>query len=261
MRPRKRFGQHFLHDPGVLKRIVDAIAPARGDVVVEIGPGEGALTRPLLERLDHLAAIEIDRDLAAGLATAFPAGKLSVKIADALEFDFSAFPAGLRIVGNLPYNISTPILFHLARYAGRVRDMHFMLQKEVVDRMVAKHSTPDYGRLSVMLQTRFAMKKLFSVAPGAFRPPPKVDSAVVRLVPLAEKPDWDPGLFEKIVREAFSARRKTLRNALPLAARDYAELGIDPKLRPENLSPADFVRIARQVSSRPASRSSMRNGA
>jgi 16S rRNA (adenine1518-N6/adenine1519-N6)-dimethyltransferase len=261
LKTRKRFGQHFLHDPRVLKRIVDAIAPARDDVVVEIGPGEGALTRPLLERLDHLTAVEIDRDLAAGLAAAFPAGKLSVEIADALEFDFSAFPAGLRIVGNLPYNISTPMLFHLARYADRVRDMHFMLQLEVVQRMVAMHSTPDYGRLSVMLQTRFRMQKLFNVAPGAFRPPPKVDSAMVRLAPLAEKPDWEPAVLEKIVREAFSARRKTLRNALPLAVRDYQELGIDPKLRPENLSPADFVRIARQVSSRPARRSSVRNGA
>jgi 16S rRNA (adenine1518-N6/adenine1519-N6)-dimethyltransferase len=153
------------------------------------------------------------------------------------------------------------MLFHLARYADRVRDMHFMLQLEVVQRMVAMHSTPDYGRLSVMLQTRFRMQKLFNVAPGAFRPPPKVDSAMVRLAPLAEKPDWEPAVLEKIVREAFSARRKTLRNALPLAVRDYQELGIDPKLRPENLSPADFVRIARQVSSRPARRSSVRNGA
>ena len=239
MKPRKRFGQHFLHDPGVLKRIVEAIAPARDDLVVEIGPGEGALTRPLLERLDRLTAIEIDRDLASGLG----GQGLTVIAADALDFDFSSLPAGLRIVGNLPYNISTPLLFHLARYADRVRDMHFMLQKEVVDRMVAKHSTPDYGRLSVMLQTRFAMKKLFNVAPGAFKPPPKVESAVVRLVPLQKKMDCDASAFEKIVREAFSARRKTLRNALPLEPQDYEELGIDPKLRPENLSPADYVRI------------------
>jgi 16S rRNA (adenine1518-N6/adenine1519-N6)-dimethyltransferase len=245
VRPRKRFGQHFLHDPAVLKRIIEAIDPARGDSVVEIGPGEGALTRPLLERLDRLTAIEIDRDLAAELSRVFDPEKLSIQVADALKFDFSVFPAGLRIVGNLPYNISTPILFHLARYADRVRDMHFMLQKEVVDRMVAKPSTPDYGRLSVMLQTRFAMKKLFNVAPGAFRPPPKVDSAVVRLVPLPEKIACDPDLFEKIVREAFSARRKTLRNALPLAKEDYAALDIDPQLRPENLSPADYVRITK----------------
>jgi len=245
VRARKRFGQHFLHDPGILKRLVEAIAPARGDVMVEIGPGEGALTRPLLERLDHLTVIEIDRDLASRLSLDFAPVRLTVVAADVLEHDFSTFPAGLRIVGNLPYNISTPVLFHLARYAERVRDMHFMLQREVVDRMVALPSTPAYGRLSVMLQVRFAMAKLFNVAPGAFRPPPKVDSAVVRLVPLAQKPDCDDALLERIVREAFSARRKTLRNALPLAAAGYATLGIDPSLRPENLSPADYVRITR----------------
>jgi 16S rRNA (adenine1518-N6/adenine1519-N6)-dimethyltransferase len=245
LKTRRRFGQHFLHDPVVLKRIVEAIDPARGDVVVEIGPGEGALTRPLLGRLDRLTAIEIDRDLIARLIEEFPADRLTVISADALDHDFSAFPAGTRIVGNLPYNISTPILFHLARYADRVRDMHFMLQREVVERMVARHSTPDYGRLSVMLQTRFEMKKLFNVAAGAFRPPPKVESAVVRLVPLKENLDCDEALFEKIVREAFSARRKTLRNALPLAPQDYVELGIDPQLRPENLSPADYVRITK----------------
>jgi 16S rRNA (adenine1518-N6/adenine1519-N6)-dimethyltransferase len=249
VRPRRRFGQHFLHDPAVLGRIVDAIDPVRGDFIVEIGPGQGALTRPLLERLDHLTAIEIDRDLAAELSRAFIPAKLSVVVADALAFDFSAVPAGTRIVGNLPYNISTPLLFHLARHAGRLRDLHFMLQKEVVDRMVAKPSTPDYGRLSVMLQVRFAMKKLFNVAPGAFRPPPKVESAVVRLVPLRERPACDEALFEKMVREAFSARRKTLRNALPLAPADYQALGIDPKLRPENLSPADYVRITQRLRS------------
>ncbi len=249
MKTRKRFGQHFLHDPGVLKRIVAAIDPVRSDIVVEIGPGEGALTRPLLDRVERLTAIEIDRDLAAGLSREFPAEKLSVLVADALDFDFSMLPVGMRVVGNLPYSISTPILFHMAHYADRVRDMHFMLQKEVVDRMVAKHSTPDYGRLSVMLQMRFSMRKLFNVAAGAFRPPPKVESAVVRLIPLAGKPDWNEALLEKIVREAFSARRKTLRNALPLEPGDYEALGIDPKLRPENLSPEDYVRIARRASS------------
>jgi 16S rRNA (adenine1518-N6/adenine1519-N6)-dimethyltransferase len=156
----------------------------------------------------------------------------------------------VRIVGNLPYNISTPLLFHLAGYAERVRDMHFMLQREVVERMVARPSTPDYGRLSVMLQVRFAMKKLFNVAAGAFRPPPKVESALVRLVPLAERMSCDEKLFGKIVREAFSARRKTLRNALPLEARDYEDLGIDPKLRPENLSPGDYLRITARVGAR-----------
>ena len=250
MKTRKRFGQHFLHDPGVLQRIVEAIDPTPGDAIVEIGPGEGALTRPLIERIGHLTAIEIDRDLAAGLAQEFSSERLTVVSADVLDFDFSVLPSRLRIVGNLPYNISTPILFHLANYAGQVRDMHFMLQREVVQRMVAKHSTPDYGRLSVMLQTRFNMHKLFNVAPGAFRPPPKVESAVVRLVPIAAQPDWDQAVLEKIVREAFSARRKTLRNALPLEPADYEELGIDPKLRPENLSPADYLRITRRVCAR-----------
>jgi len=250
LKTRKRFGQHFLHDPGILKRIVEAVDPAAGDAIVEIGPGEGALTRPLLERTGHLTAIEIDRDLAARLAREFPAGKLTVIGADVLEFDFSALPSGLRIVGNLPYNISTPILFHLARHAGRVRDMHFMLQREVVQRMVARHSTPDYGRLSVMLQTRFRMQKLFNVASGAFRPPPKVESAVVRLLPIAERPDWDEAVLEKIVREAFSARRKTLRNALPLNSTDYEVLGVDPRLRPENLAPEDYLRITRRICAR-----------
>jgi len=250
VRPRKRFGQHFLRDRGVLKRIVDAVAPASADAIVEIGPGEGALTGPLLERVGHLTAIEIDRDLAARLSREFSSRVLTVVTADALDCDFSSLSPDLRIVGNLPYNISTPILFHLSRYADRVRDMHFMLQLEVVERMVAKPSTSEYGRLSVMLQTRFSMRKLFNVPPGAFRPPPKVDSAVVRLVPLREKMKCDAEVLEKIVRGAFSARRKTLRNALPLAPLDYEELGIDPKLRPENLAPGDYVRIAQRVSAR-----------
>jgi 16S rRNA (adenine1518-N6/adenine1519-N6)-dimethyltransferase len=252
LKTRRRFGQHFLHDPGVLRRIIEAVAPAAGDSLVEIGPGEGALTRPLLERVSHLTAIEIDRDLAARLTAEFPADRLTVVVADVLDYDFSAWPAGTRIVGNLPYNISTPILFHLARHASRLRDMHFMLQLEVVQRMVAKHSTADYGRLSVMLQTRFRMHKLFNVAAGAFRPPPKVESAVVRLVPLAEQPDWDQAMLEKVVRQAFSARRKTLRNALALTPKEFDELGIDPKLRPENLSPDDYLRITRRLTYRAA---------
>ena len=237
-RPRKRFGQHFLHEKGVLSRLVDAIAPAPGEFIVEIGPGEGALTEPLLERAGKLEAIELDRDLAAGLAARFPPFKLTVHCADALEFDFARFPQGMRVVGNLPYNVSTPLLFHLARYARQVRDMHFMLQLEVVERMVAKPSTPAYGRLSVSLQSKFEMKKLFKVARGAFRPPPKVESAVVRLQPL----DWQLPIDEEMLRKAFSARRKTLRNALPGV--DFAAAGIDPGLRPENLSPEDYARLA-----------------
>ena len=242
-RPRKRFGQHFLHDPGVIRRIVEVIAPAADDFIVEIGPGQGVLTLPLAERVKHLEVIEIDRDLAAAL----PAERIKVHVADALEFDFGVFPKGVRIVGNLPYNISTPLLFHLARFSERVRDMHFMLQLEVVDRMVAKHSTPQYGRLSVMLQTRFTMQKVLRVGPGAFRPPPKVDSAVVRMVPLGTPLGCDEKIFEQVVREAFSARRKTLRNALSLEPGDYTELGIDAGLRPENLSPRDYVRITQRV--------------
>jgi 16S rRNA (adenine1518-N6/adenine1519-N6)-dimethyltransferase len=242
-RPRKRFGQHFLHDPGVVRRIVAAIAPAADDFIVEIGPGEGVLTRPLAARAGRLEAVEIDRDLAAALA----AEGIKVHVADALEFDFGRLAPGARIVGNLPYNISTPLLFHLARYAERLRDLHFMLQREVVERMVAQPSTPAYGRLSVMLQARFRMQKLFRVAAGAFRPPPRVESAVVRLVPLAEPLDRGVERFADVVRRAFSARRKTLRNALGLAPEDFAALGIDPRLRPENLSPQDYARIARRT--------------
>jgi 16S rRNA (adenine1518-N6/adenine1519-N6)-dimethyltransferase len=223
-----------LHDPRVLARIVDAIDASPADFVVEIGPGEGALTHLLLEKVDALQVVELDRDLAARLSHP----RMQVHQADALEFDFGQFPAGMRIVGNLPYNISTPLLFHLARFAQRVRDMHFMLQLEVVERMVAAPSTPAYGRLSVALQARFGMEKLFKVSKGAFRPPPKVESAVVRLVPLATPLVLD----EDLLRKAFSARRKTLRNALP--GIDFAALGIDPGLRPENLSPQDYARLS-----------------
>jgi 16S rRNA (adenine1518-N6/adenine1519-N6)-dimethyltransferase len=232
-RPRKRFGQHFLHDPWILEKIVDAIQPAEDDCIVEIGPGEGALSRLLLKRSPRLEVIEIDRDLAAGLSPEF-----KVHQADALEFDYSIFPRGVRIVGNLPYNISTPLLFHLARYAERVRDMHFMLQLEVVERMVARHSTAAYGRLSVALQARFRMEKLFNVSKGAFRPPPKVESAIVRMVPLEKKLNID----EQLLRRAFSARRKQLRNALPDV--DFERAGIDPALRAENLSPQDYERLS-----------------
>jgi 16S rRNA (adenine1518-N6/adenine1519-N6)-dimethyltransferase len=234
--PRKRFGQHFLHERKVLEKIVAALAPAQEDFVVEIGPGEGALTKHLLQHTQALEVVEIDRDLAQRLEQQFPG--LKVHCADALEFDFGRFPSGMRLVGNLPYNVSTPLLFHLARYAQQVRDMHFMLQLEVVERMVAKPSTPAYGRLSVSLQAKFQMKKLFKVSSGAFRPPPKVDSAVVQMAPL----DWQLPIDEEILRKAFSARRKTLRNALP--GIDFEALGIDPGLRPENLSPEDYARLS-----------------
>jgi len=240
-RPRKRFGQHFLHDPRVLGKIVDALSLQPSDFVVEIGPGEGVLTRRLLEKTPKVEAIEIDRDLAARLI----GENIKVHQADALEFDYSVFPRGMRVVGNLPYNISTPLLFHLARFAPRVRDLHFMLQREVVERMVAAPSTPAYGRLSVALQARFRMKKLFNVSKGAFRPPPKVESAVIRLEPLSTIMDID----EDQLRRAFSGRRKMLRNCLPEV--DFAALGIDSSLRPENLSPADYARIAETTRRRP----------
>jgi len=240
-RPRKRFGQHFLHDPRVLERIVDALSLQPSDFVVEIGPGEGVLTRRLLEKTPKVEAIEIDRDLAARLI----GENIKVHQADALEFDYSVFPRGMRVVGNLPYNISTPLLFHLARFAPRVRDLHFMLQREVVERMVAAPSTPAYGRLSVALQARFSMKKLFNVSKGAFRPPPKVESAVIRLEPLSTIMAID----EDQLRRAFSGRRKMLRNCLPEV--DFAALGIDSSLRPENLSPADYARIAETTRRRP----------
>lgn len=233
--PRKRFGQHFLHEAGVLRRIVEAIAPQKGDFIVEIGPGEGALTYPLVEQAGTVHAIELDRDLAARLKSV---PGVVVHEADALKFDFGQFPTGMRIVGNLPYNISTPLLFHLARFAERVRDMHFMLQAEVVARMVAAPSTAAYGRLSVALQARFSMEKLFNVAKGAFRPPPKVESAVVRLEPRRDMLRID----DDLLRRAFSARRKTLRNALP--GFDFAAAGIDAGLRPENLSPEDYARLS-----------------
>jgi 16S rRNA (adenine1518-N6/adenine1519-N6)-dimethyltransferase len=223
-----------LHDPRVLARIVDAIDPQPGDFVVEIGPGEGALTRPLLERAGTLHAIELDRDLAANLVER----NLKVHKGDALSFDFAQFPRSMRLVGNLPYNISTPLLFYLARFAENVRDMHFMLQLEVVERMVAAPSTRQYGRLSVALQAHFRMQKLFNVSKGSFRPPPKVESAVVRLMPL----EIPLRVSEDLLRKAFSARRKTLRNALPEV--DFAAFGIDSGLRPENLSPQDYARIS-----------------
>ena len=252
--PRKRFGQHFLHDPYVLSRIIAAIAPQSGETLVEIGPGEGALTRPLLERLLQITAIEIDRDLSAALVAEFTPERLKLIVADALDFDFTALPCDLRVVGNLPYNVSTPLLFHLAGFADRIRDMHFMLQLEVVDRMAAKQSTPEYGRLSVMLQRRFHVQRLFQVPPGAFRPPPKVESAIVRLTPrpAADIAQIDERLFGIVVARAFGARRKTLRNALSslIDAASLQALNIDPGLRAENISPADYTRITIEISRR-----------
>ena len=249
---RKRFGQNFLVDSQIVMEIVRAIRPEKDDLLVEIGPGLGALTRPLLRSLNHLHVVEIDRDIVERLRGEFSEKNLTVHSADALEFDFSMLGKNLRVVGNLPYNISTPILFHLSQFAASISDMHFMLQKEVVARMVAQPSTPDYGRLSVMLQYRFAMEQLFIVSPECFRPAPKVESAVVRMIP-RRQPLIEASrekLFAGIVSAAFSQRRKTLRNTLHnhLKPEDYMTLGIDPGLRAENLSVAQFVAISEHLS-------------
>jgi 16S rRNA (adenine1518-N6/adenine1519-N6)-dimethyltransferase len=247
-RARKRFGQHFLTDRHYVRRIVEAIGAKAGDSMVEIGPGTGILTRELLACLETLHAVEIDRDLAAALSGEFPRDKLIVHQADALEFDFAKLPGRLRVVGNLPYNVSTPILFRVAELADRVRDATFMLQKEVVERMVAAPGTEAYGRLSVMLQYRFAMSLLFRVPPGAFTPPPKVDSAVVLMKPLGEdRPRArDEVLFAKIVAAAFSQRRKTLRNAVRALVDEEAfrTAGIDPQRRGETLSVREFIALS-----------------
>jgi len=255
--PRKRFGQHFLHDPGILRRIVELISPQPGERLVEIGPGEGALTLPLLRAARRLTAIELDRDLIEPLrAKAQGIGEIEVIAADVLTVDFTALASGgtLRLVGNLPYNISTPILFHCLEHAAAIADMHFMLQKEVVDRMAAAPGSKTYGRLSVMLQLRCTVEPLLRVPPGAFRPPPKVDSAVVRLAPLppAALPDVDGDLLAQVVRAAFGQRRKTLGNALSDLARaeDLVAAGVDPRARAEQLEPGAFVAIARHLGQR-----------
>ncbi|MBK9161316.1 MAG: 16S rRNA (adenine(1518)-N(6)/adenine(1519)-N(6))-dimethyltransferase RsmA [Nitrosomonadales bacterium] len=255
---KKNFGQNFLIDQNIIAGIVLAIRPEPDDNMVEIGPGLGALTRPLLERLKHLHVVEIDRDIIARLERDYPQAdpetRLTVHAGDALDFDFATLPAPLRIVGNLPYNISSPLLFHFAGYAERVTDMHFMLQNEVVQRMVAGPSTPEYGRLSVMLQYRFQMEKLMDVPPQSFRPAPKVDSAVVRMIPLPadEIVVSDEKLFAEIVRMAFGQRRKTLRNTLRayLDESDFAALCLDAQLRAENLAVAEFAQIANYLGKR-----------
>jgi 16S rRNA (adenine1518-N6/adenine1519-N6)-dimethyltransferase len=253
-RPRKRFGQHFLADEQVIAAIIDAIRPRPDDRMLEIGPGLGALTRPLLASLNHLHVVEIDRDLVTRLQREFASERLTIYQADALKFDFAILGPDLRVVGNLPYNISTPLLFHLAHSASDICDIHVMLQKEVVERMVAAAGGADYGRLSVMLQYRFTVERVLSVPAEAFRPPPKVESAVVRLAPLTRHvaEQCDERLLARLVARAFMQRRKTLRNALGdyLQEKDFAALGIDPGARAEQLAVADFVRAARYVASR-----------
>lgn len=244
---RKRFGQHFLTDEGVVEGIVRAIAPAPDDAVVEIGPGLSALTAPLLAQLTRLSVVEIDRDLAARLRRKYPPERLTVVEADALTVDFRQFGAGMRVVGNLPYNISSPLLFHLMGAADLVRDQHFMLQREVIDRMVAAPGTADYGRLSVMLQSRYRMVKLFDVPPEAFDPPPRVVSAVVRMVPLgADRPQpRSAAAFETVVARAFSQRRKMLRRGLADWAPHvpWEDIGIAPTARAEEVGVVQFIKL------------------
>lgn len=254
-RPRKRFGQNFLHDADVVRQIVNAIDPRPGQSIVEIGPGQAALTGALIERAGHLHAIEIDRDLVAGLRQRFSVEKLSLTEADALTFDWSTLATRpLRIVGNLPYNISTPLLFALVPIAESVLDQHFMLQKEVVDRIVAAPGGKTYGRLSVMLQFRYRLTKLFDVPRDAFRPAPQVTSSLVRMQPLAvsELPAVDLEAFARVVAAAFGQRRKTLRNALSglLDTQQIIDSGVDPQARGETLAQQSFVELARRLAAR-----------
>ena len=251
---KKQLGQHFLQDVGVIERIVRAIDPNPGDHLVEIGPGQGALTLPLLQRQGALTVIELDRDLLSPLRIAGERiGSIEVIHADVLKVDFSALAAGrkLRLVGNLPYNISSPILFHALDHAAVVSDMHFMLQKEVVERMAASPGGKVYGRLSVMLQAYCAVVALFEVPPSAFWPPPQVDSAVVRLQPRAPESIGiaDRAVFAHVVRDAFGQRRKTLRNALSKLCgdADFAAAGVRPSVRAEELAVAEFVALANQL--------------
>ena len=251
-KPRKRFGQNFLQKQDVIDDILHAIGPQPDDLMVEIGPGLGALTHPLAKALKQLHVIELDRDIVKTLREKYAGGNVVIHEGDALKFNFASLGANLRVVGNLPYNISTPLLFHLTAQIDCVRDIHAMLQKEVVERMVAAPDTAAYGRLSVALQYRFEMGKVLDVGPDAFYPQPKVDSAVIRMLP-REKPELkanDEALFARLVTTAFSQRRKTLRNTLRhvLEQADFEALTIDPQARAETLSVSDFVRIANHVS-------------
>jgi len=253
--PKKQLGQHFLHDRNVIDKIVMAVNPKPGDTLVEIGPGQGAITFPLLRRHGALTVIEFDRDLITPLSeAAHGLGELTIVHKDVLKVDFGklAGEGRIRLVGNLPYNISTPILFHVLEHAEAIIDMHFMLQKEVVDRMAAEPGSKVYGRLSVMLQAICDVEPLFVIGPEAFRPPPKVDSAVVRLVPKAADKIGivDPALFERLVRDAFGQRRKTLRNAVQAlcTADQISATGLRPELRAEQVSVTAFINLSNHLS-------------
>ncbi len=250
--PKKRFGQNFLHDAGVLQQIIEAIAPASEDRMIEIGPGKGAMTARLLAHLNELHVVELDRDLVTLLQKSFANRGLIIHSADALQFQLDQLRTDerkLRIVGNLPYNISTPLLFHLAQYAPMVKDQHFMLQKEVVERMVAPPGGRDYGRLSVMLQWRYQMAQLFVVPPKAFDPPPKVESAIVRMIPIAQPLACEQHFLEQVVTTAFSQRRKVIRNSLGglFTESQLIEAGINPQARPETIGLEAYVSLAQRL--------------
>jgi 16S rRNA (adenine1518-N6/adenine1519-N6)-dimethyltransferase len=251
--PRKRFGQNFLTDEVVLYDIIRAIYPKADDSMVEIGPGLGAMTRLLLESLDQLHVVELDRDLVTRLQKNFDPNRLVIHAGDALQFDFASIPVApgkkLRVVGNLPYNISSPLLFHLTEIAPQVQDQHFMLQKEVVERMVAEPGGKAFGRLSVMLQWRYHMELLFVVPPAAFDPPPQVDSAIVRMIPIAAPLACDATKLEQVVTKAFSQRRKVLRNCVAgmFTENDLIDAGIDPQARPEAVPMEQFVALANRL--------------
>jgi 16S rRNA (adenine1518-N6/adenine1519-N6)-dimethyltransferase len=253
-RPRKRFGQHFLTDPGVIQAIISAIAPTADDVIVEIGPGPGAITRPLAKKAGHLHVVELDRDLVAALRYEFAeVDNVTVHEADALQFDFAALGDKLRIVGNLPYNISTPLLFHLLQQRANIVDMYFMLQKEVVQRMAASPGSKSYGRLGIMLGCYLDIESLFDVDRLAFEPPPAVTSAIVRLVPQAQPlPIADEALLSRLVAAAFSKRRKTLRNALKgeVEEEDLLAVGVDPSVRPEQVPVAAWIALGNRIATR-----------
>ena len=251
--PRKRFGQNFLHDTNVVDNIIRAIHPQPDDVIVEVGPGRGALTLPLLDIVKQLHVVEIDRDLISWWQEQ-QHHNLVIHPADVLKFDFGSIESAqkIRIIGNLPYNISTPLLFHLFNYVDDIRDMYFMLQKEVVDRMVATPGGKVYGRLSIMVQFYCDTEKLFTVHPGSFFPAPKVDSAIVRLQPRAQRPDCDAIALARVTQQAFSQRRKTLRNCLRdwFSSDEISAIDVDPAARPETLSLDQFVRLSRLLTSK-----------
>ncbi|KTC68706.1 dimethyladenosine transferase (16S rRNA dimethylase) [Legionella birminghamensis] len=250
-RPRKRFGQNFLQNPSIIAQIVASINLNASDNVLEIGPGMGAMTQALLKQLPRLTAIEIDRDLCALLKETYPAEQLLLISCDALTVDYEAFGPNLRVVGNLPYNISTPLLIHLFNFVSSIKDMHFMLQKEVVERLVAAPGSKDYGRLSIITQYYCQTDYLFEVPPEAFFPKPKVDSAIVRLTPYTSSPypEVDISRFQNLVAKAFSMRRKTLANNLKplLSAHDLIQLGVDPTQRPEQVSIREYIEISKHL--------------